>query len=147
MPVQRAVERDEIPYPWKSTTLRPLLNIMDSAPHNPVASLSSNPWVAEQQSVGPRVALIFKSIITLLIIFLGFIKSKPCWSQTIKVFKKCVNLHEIWTQIATIGVKIIQRVTTQPPLSLALLFTIQHVPCRRAVRVVGVACARWAWRH
>ena len=59
-------------------TLRPLLNIMDSASHNPVASLSSNPWVAEQQSVGPRVALIFKSIIILLIIFLGFIKSKPC---------------------------------------------------------------------
>ena len=24
----------------------PLLNIMDSASHNPVASLSSNPWVA-----------------------------------------------------------------------------------------------------
>ena len=55
-------------------TLRPLLNIMDSAYHNPVASLSSKPWVAEQQSVGPRVALIFKSIIILLIIFLGFIK-------------------------------------------------------------------------
>ena len=54
------------------------LNIMDSASHNPVASLSSNPWVAEQQSVGPRVALIFKSIIVLLIIFLGFIKGKPC---------------------------------------------------------------------
>ena len=33
---------------------------------------------SEQQSVGPRVALIFKSIIILLIIFLGFIKSKPC---------------------------------------------------------------------
>ena len=54
VPVQRAVERDEIPYPWKSTTRRcvPLLNIMDSASHNPVASLSSNQWVAEQQSVG-----------------------------------------------------------------------------------------------
>ena len=26
------------------------------ASHNPVASLSSNLWVAEQQSVGPRVA-------------------------------------------------------------------------------------------
>ena len=33
--------------------------------------------LAEQQSVGPRVALIFKSIIILLILFLGFIKSKP----------------------------------------------------------------------
>ena len=31
-----------------------------------------------EQSVGPRVALIFKSIIILLIIFLGCIKSKPC---------------------------------------------------------------------
>ena len=51
---------------------------MDSASNNPVASLSSNPWVAEQQSVCPRVALIVKSIIILLIIFLGFIKSKPC---------------------------------------------------------------------
>ena len=31
--------------------------------------------LAEQQPVGPWVALIFKSIIILLIIFLGFIKS------------------------------------------------------------------------
>ena len=45
--------------------------------HNQVASLSSNLWVAEQQSVGPRVALIFKSIIILLIIFIRFIKSRP----------------------------------------------------------------------
>ena len=39
VPVQRAVERDEIPYPYKvhDATLRPLLNIMDSASHNPVA--------------------------------------------------------------------------------------------------------------
>ena len=56
------------------------------------------------------------------------------------------------TQIATIGVKpltsiIVQRVTTQPQLSWLLLFTIQHVPCRRVVgarggrgvRAVGVA--------
>ena len=79
MPVQRDVERDKISYvKVHDATLRPLLNIMDSASHNPVASLSSNPWVAEQQSVGPRVALIFKSIIILLIIFLGFIKSKHC---------------------------------------------------------------------
>ena len=46
--VQRAVERDKIPYPRKvhDATLRPLLNIMDSASHNPAAtrgSLSSNP--------------------------------------------------------------------------------------------------------
>ena len=35
--VQRVVERDEIPYPYKvhDATLRPLLNIMDSASHNP----------------------------------------------------------------------------------------------------------------
>ena len=80
MPVQRPVERDAIPYPYRvhDTTLRPLYNIMDSASHNPVASLSSNPWVAEQQSVGPRVALIFKSIIILLIICIGYSKSKPC---------------------------------------------------------------------
>ena len=45
--------------------------------------------------MGPRVALIFKSIMILLIIFLGFIKSKPCETQTIKVLKKAVNLHEI----------------------------------------------------
>ena len=37
VPDQRAVERDEIPYPYKvhDATLRPLLNIMDSASHNP----------------------------------------------------------------------------------------------------------------
>ena len=35
--------------------------------------------------VGPRVELILKIIIILLIIFLRFIKSKPCQSQTIKV--------------------------------------------------------------
>ena len=69
-PTRESPRRDD-------ATMRPLLNIMDYASHNPVASLSSNPWVAEQQSVGPRVALIFKSIIILLIIFLGFIKSKP----------------------------------------------------------------------
>ena len=34
--------------------------------------------------VCPRVELILKIIIVLLIIFLGFIKSKPCLSQTIK---------------------------------------------------------------
>ena len=67
-----------LPVKVHDAALRPLLNIMDSASHNPVASLGSNPWVAEQQSVVPRVALIFKSIIILLIIFLGFIKSKPC---------------------------------------------------------------------
>ena len=52
VPVQRAVERDEIPYPYKvhDTTLRPLLNITIQK-HN------------------------YK---LLLIIFLGFIKSKPC---------------------------------------------------------------------
>ena len=55
----------------------------------------------------------------------------------------------MWTQIGTIGVKplisiIVQRVTTQPQLSLLSLFTIQHVglSCRRAVCAVGVACAR-----
>ena len=31
-----------------------------------------------QEPVCPRVDLIFKIIIILLIIFLGFIKSKPC---------------------------------------------------------------------
>ena len=31
-----------------------------------------------KEPVGPRVELIFKIIIILLIIFLGFIKSKPC---------------------------------------------------------------------
>ena len=30
------------------------------------------------QRINARVALIFKSIIILLIVFLGFIKSKPC---------------------------------------------------------------------
>ena len=37
VPVERAVERDEIPYPYKvhDAMLRPLLNIMDSASHNP----------------------------------------------------------------------------------------------------------------
>ena len=37
--------------------------------------------------VCPQVELILKIIIILLIIFLGFIKSKPCKSQTIKVKK------------------------------------------------------------
>ena len=37
--------------------------------------------------VCPRVELILKCIIILLIIFLGVIKSKPCESQTIKVKK------------------------------------------------------------
>ena len=32
----------------------------------------------KKQRINARVALIFKSIIMLLIIFLGFIKSKPC---------------------------------------------------------------------
>ena len=32
----------------------------------------------KKQRINARVALIFKSIIILLIIFLGFIKSKPC---------------------------------------------------------------------
>ena len=39
-----------------------------------------------RKRVCPRVELILKIIIILLIIFLGFIKSKPC-SQTIKVKK------------------------------------------------------------
>ena len=40
VPVQRAVESDENTLPVKvhDATLRPLLNIMDSASHNPVAS-------------------------------------------------------------------------------------------------------------
>ena len=40
VPGQRAVERDEISLSVKvhDATLRPLLNIMDSASHNPVAS-------------------------------------------------------------------------------------------------------------
>ena len=37
--------------------------------------------------VCPRVELILKIIIILLVIFLGFIKSKPCKSQTIIVKK------------------------------------------------------------
>ena len=34
--------------------------------------------VTSKEPVCPRVELIFKIIIILLIIFLGFIKSKPC---------------------------------------------------------------------
>ena len=37
VPVQRAVERDEIPTKVHDATLHPLLNIMDSASLNPVA--------------------------------------------------------------------------------------------------------------
>ena len=42
MPVQRAVERDEIPYPYKvyDTTLRPLLNITIQK-HNYIANYMS----------------------------------------------------------------------------------------------------------
>ena len=62
VPVQRAVERDEIPYPYKvhDTTLRPLLN----------KTIQKHNYKARG-----------------LIIFLGFIKSKPCQSQTIKKLK------------------------------------------------------------
>ena len=35
-------------------------------------------WVTSKEPVCPRVELILKVIIILLIIFLGFIKSKPC---------------------------------------------------------------------
>ena len=35
-------------------------------------------YVTSKEPVCPRVELIFKIIIILLIIFLGFIKSKPC---------------------------------------------------------------------
>ena len=45
--------------------------------------------------VCPRVELILKIIIILLIIFLGFIKSKRCKSQTIKVKKKHCSLHRV----------------------------------------------------
>ena len=41
----------------------------------------------------PRVELIFKIKIILLIIFLGFIKSKP--SQTVKVLNNLDNLNEV----------------------------------------------------
>ena len=34
--------------------------------------------ITSKEPVCPRVELIFKIIIILLIIFLGFIKSKPC---------------------------------------------------------------------
>ena len=44
-----------------------------------------------KEPVCPRVELIFKIIIILLIIFLGFVKSK----QPIKVLKKMDNLHEV----------------------------------------------------
>ena len=48
--------------------------------------------ITSKEPVCPRVELIFKIIIILLIIFLGFIKSKPCLSQTIKVFTKIGQL-------------------------------------------------------
>ena len=35
-------------------------------------------YITSKEPVCPRVELIFKIIIILLIIFLGFIKSKPC---------------------------------------------------------------------
>ena len=35
-------------------------------------------WITSKEPVCPRVELILKIIIILLIIFLGFIKSKPC---------------------------------------------------------------------
>ena len=35
-------------------------------------------YVTSKEPVGPRVELILKIIIILVIIFLGFIKSKPC---------------------------------------------------------------------
>ena len=65
------------------------------------------------------------------------------------MLKKCVNLHEIWSQIATIGVKpltsvIVERVTTEPQLSL--LSAVYNSACvlpgargGRGVRAVGVA--------
>ena len=65
------------------------------------------------------------------------------------MLKKCVNLHEIWSQIATIGVKpltsiIIERVNTQPRLSL--IYAVYNSACilpgargGRGVRAVGVA--------
>ena len=65
------------------------------------------------------------------------------------MLKKCFNLHEISSQIATIGVKpltsiIVERITTQPRLSL--LSAVYNSACilpgargGRGVRVVGVA--------
>ena len=68
------------------------------------------------------------------------------------MLKKCVNLHEIWIQIATIGVKTL---TTQPQLSLP--FVVYNSACNlpqsgargeRGVRAVGVAFTRWLqWNY
>ena len=74
------------------------------------------------------------------------------------MLKKCVNLHEIWTQTATIGVKtltsiIVQRVTTQPRFSLP--FVVYNSACilpqsgacgGRGVRAVGVATSKSFFR-
>ena len=87
----------------------------------------------------------------LLIIFLGFIKSKPCLSQTIKVFKKCVNLHEIATDRSQTTDLNNSRPTTRYHAATALTaFVHYNSACRpllsqsglrggRGVRAVGVA--------
>ena len=74
------------------------------------------------------------------------------------MLKKCVNLHDIWTQIATIGVKImtsiiVQRATTQPRLSLPVVVynsacTLPQSGARggRGVRAVGVATSNKFFR-
>ena len=69
--------------------------------------------------VCPRVELILKIIIIFLIIFLGFIKSKPCYSQTIKVKKNspCMGFELVSLHSAA------RRLTTKPPSWLGFQFS------------------------
>ena len=57
-----------------------LINVyLRSSEYKKVTTKSSSPIVVtSKEPVCPRVELILKIIIILLIIFIGFIKSKPC---------------------------------------------------------------------
>ena len=67
MPVQRAA-LSGMKYPTRESPAR------DAA--SPIST--TNLVATSKEPVCPRVELLFKIIIILLIIFLGFIKSKPC---------------------------------------------------------------------
>ena len=104
--------------------------------------------------MGPRVALIFKSIIILLIIFLGFIKSRALAlliANNKSVKKRCQLARDLnsdrYDRSQTTDLNNSPtRYHSTTALTAFCCVTIQHVTCHRGVRAVSVACARWAWR-
>ena len=127
-----------LPMSQSSTCLLTIPLCCTSSPSASLASLCHTRQITRathvRNRVCPRVELILKIIIILLIIFLGFIKSKPCSSQTIKVKKKLFPARGLNSDPCTPQERLrAELLTLSYPAELVMPFPIKLFICGRAV--------------